>query len=176
MQSYMRHLQSVYTIKEPAHPEIYLGALYTGQPSQDWTISCKNYIKEAITRIECQYGTLREKKSPSILEITLSRMIQLYWTMSSTGSINMAQWHVTLGQLDICYAILSLSHFSCCPQEGHIQRLFWVWGYLKEFPNKSICIFAQDPVHEEPLEEFRADFEDQYTVNDFTLISNFLPW
>jgi len=31
--SYMRHLQSVYTIKEPVHPEIYLGALYTGQPS-----------------------------------------------------------------------------------------------------------------------------------------------
>ena len=50
--SYMRHLQSVYTIKEPAHLEIYLGALYTGQPSQDWTISCKIYFKEAITRIE----------------------------------------------------------------------------------------------------------------------------
>jgi len=40
--SCMRHLQSVYTIKEPMHPEIYLGALYTSQPSQDWSISCKN--------------------------------------------------------------------------------------------------------------------------------------
>jgi len=65
--SYIRHLQSVYTIKEPSHPEIYLGALYTGWPSQDWTISCKNYIKEAITRIECQYGTLREEKTPSFM-------------------------------------------------------------------------------------------------------------
>jgi len=50
--SYMRHLQSIYTIKELAHPDIYLGALYTSQPSQDWTISCKKYIKEAIPGIE----------------------------------------------------------------------------------------------------------------------------
>jgi hypothetical protein len=45
--SYMKHLQSIYTIKDPSHPEVYLGALYTGSPREDWTISCKNYIKEA---------------------------------------------------------------------------------------------------------------------------------
>ena len=64
--------------------------------------------------------------------------------------IRMAQWLVTLGQLDICYAISSLSHFSCCPCEGHIRRLFRVWGYLKKFPNKSIGMCTQDPMHEEP--------------------------
>ena len=47
--SYMKHLQSFDTIKEPPHPEIYLGALCTGQPNQDWMICCKNYIKEVIT-------------------------------------------------------------------------------------------------------------------------------
>jgi len=40
--------------------------------------------------------------------------------------------------------------------------LLHVWGYLKKFPNKSIGICVQDPVHEEPLEAFKADFEDQY--------------
>jgi hypothetical protein len=43
-----------------------------------------------------------------------------------------------------------------------MRRLFKVWGYLKKFPNKSIGICAEDPVYEEPLEEFKADFEDQY--------------
>jgi hypothetical protein len=43
-----------------------------------------------------------------------------------------------------------------------MKRLFRVWGYLKKFPNKSIGICAQDPVYEQPLEEFKADFEDQY--------------
>jgi hypothetical protein len=33
---------------------------------------------------------------------------------------------------------------------------------LKKFPNKSIGICAEDPVYEEPLKEFKADFEDQY--------------
>ena len=32
---HMAHLQSIYTIKQPANPEIYLGALYTGLPTGD---------------------------------------------------------------------------------------------------------------------------------------------
>ena len=49
--SYMAHLQSIYTIKQPANPEIYLGALYTGSPKGDWMIiSCKHYIKEGLSR------------------------------------------------------------------------------------------------------------------------------
>ena len=96
----MRHLQSVYTIKEPAHPEIYLGALYTGQPSQDWTISC-NYIKEAITRIEHQYGTLREDKLPSTIgdhpEQDDSTILDNEQHREYQSLIGMAQWLVTLG-------------------------------------------------------------------------------
>ena len=69
--SYMRHLQSIYTIKEPAHQEIYLVALYTGHPSQDWMISCKNYTKDTIARIEHQYGTLIEEKLLSIMGVKI---------------------------------------------------------------------------------------------------------
>jgi hypothetical protein len=36
--AYMKHLQSIYTIKQPKHPEVYLGALYTGSPGGDWTV------------------------------------------------------------------------------------------------------------------------------------------
>ena len=94
--SYMRQWQTVYTIKKPAHPEIYLGALYTGQPSQDWTISCKNYIKEAITRIEHQEKTPGitedhpEQDDSTILDNVQHREYQ--------SLIGMAQWLVTLGR------------------------------------------------------------------------------
>ena len=37
-----------------------------------------------------------------------------------------------------------------------------MWGFLKKFPNKAIGIVADAPVFEIPLEEFEADFEDQY--------------
>ena len=33
---------------------------------------------------------------------------------------------------------------------------------MKKFPNKSIGTCAQDPVYEQPLQEFKANFEDQY--------------
>jgi len=35
-------------------------------------------------------------------------------------------------------------------------------GGPEEVPNKSIGICAEDPIYEHPLEEFKADFEDQY--------------
>jgi hypothetical protein len=69
--SYMAHLQSIYTIKQPANPEIFLGALYTGSPNGDWTISCKHYIKEGLIRIERMVGTLREEKTPSVTMVTI---------------------------------------------------------------------------------------------------------
>jgi hypothetical protein len=43
-----------------------------------------------------------------------------------------------------------------------MKRLRWMWGFLKKFPNKAIGIVAEDPVMAEPLEKFKADFEDQY--------------
>lgn len=47
--SYMNELQKVYSIKDPKHtelyPELYLGAFCT---LMNWTITAKNYIKEAL--------------------------------------------------------------------------------------------------------------------------------
>jgi len=63
----MKHLQTIYLIKDPAYPEIYLGAKYTGSPTGDWTISCKLYIKEAIQQIERLLdGSLWTEKSPMV--------------------------------------------------------------------------------------------------------------
>jgi len=56
--SYMLTLQTIYTIKEPKEPELYLGALYTGSPDKNWTISYKSYIKEGLSCIEKMDGTL----------------------------------------------------------------------------------------------------------------------
>jgi hypothetical protein len=62
---YMKELQKVYVIKDPKSPELYLGALYTGDPSKNWTISAKTYIKEAIEQVERRVDTkIREEKLP----------------------------------------------------------------------------------------------------------------
>jgi uncharacterized protein (DUF2249 family) len=79
--------------------------------------------------------------------------------------IGMLQWTVSIGRLDICYAVSSMSRFCISPREGHLQRVFRIFGYLKKYPNKAIGIVDKDPViNRNELEEFHNsyDFEDQY--------------
>jgi len=70
---------------------------------------------------------------------------------------------VTLGRIDICYAVSSLSRFCAAPREGHYKRLLRLWGYLKKYPDKAVAIDARDPIFDpkEPV-EFEPDFGDQY--------------
>jgi len=60
----------------------------------------------------------------------------------------------------LCYLIFK--SFLLLPLCRSYQKIVQSLGILEKFPNKSIGICAQDPVYEEPLEEFKADFEDQY--------------
>ncbi|CAJ1938126.1 unnamed protein product [Cylindrotheca closterium] len=80
--------------------------------------------------------------------------------------VGMAQWAMTIGQMDIAYAVSSLTRFSSAPREGHLELAFYLFGYLKKFPNKQL------PVNSRPLElcptltvtkgTFKADFLEEY--------------
>ena len=77
--------------------------------------------------------------------------------------IGMAQWLVTPGRLNICYAISSLSRFCSSPREGHYKRVLRLWGYLQKYPDKSICFDARKPMYNiKEFEQLKPDFEDQY--------------
>jgi hypothetical protein len=165
---FMTQLQRIYKIKDPAHPEVYLGALYTGSPSTNWTISSQRYIKEAIIQLERSYGMkIQEERTPCKTndhpEEDQSPMLDNEKHRQYQSMIGMAQWLVTLGRLDICYAVSSLSRYCSAPREGHLARVYRLWGYIKKYPNKSISINASEPrYHPVKPEEFKADFEDQY--------------
>jgi hypothetical protein len=79
--------------------------------------------------------------------------------------IGMLYWTVSIGHLDICYAVSSMSRFCLSPREGHLRRVFRIFGYLKKYPNKAIGIVDIDPIiNRNELEEFHNsyDFKDQY--------------
>jgi hypothetical protein len=79
--------------------------------------------------------------------------------------IGMLQWIVSIGRIDICYAVSSMSRFCISPREGHLHRIFRVFGYLKKYPNKAIGIVDREPiVNKELLENMTTDygFEDYY--------------
>jgi hypothetical protein len=166
---YMEHLQSVYKIKNPEEkPSNYLGATYSGSPEEYWTINCKAYIKEALVAIERMHNeSLREEKTPVATsdhpEEDESPLLNNQLHRQYQSMIGMAQWLVTLGRIDVCYAVSSLRRFCAAPREGHYKRVLRLWGYLKKYPDKAVAIDARDPIFNptEPI-DFQPDFEDQY--------------
>jgi hypothetical protein len=54
--------------------------------------------------------------------------------------IRSANWAVTLGQFDIQYATQMMSRFSMAPQQGHLDAMKRVFGYLKKFQKGKIVV------------------------------------
>lgn len=104
---YMRELQKVYMIKGPKHPDLYLGALHTGNPKTNWTITAESYIIEAIEQIERRPGMkickeklpMKPGDHPEEDESTTldNEHHRLYPSM-----IGMLQWTVSIGRINIC--------------------------------------------------------------------------
>jgi hypothetical protein len=91
--------------------------------------------------------------------------------------IRMLQWTVSIGRLDIFYAVSSMSRFCVSPREGHLHRVFRIFGYLKKYPNKSIGIIDRDPIlTSDVLQEITTshDFDEQYAY-DFEEIDERYP-
>jgi hypothetical protein len=54
--------------------------------------------------------------------------------------IGMAQWAVTIGRLDIAFAVSSLSRFSAAPREHRLELACYLFGNLKKHPNRRIVV------------------------------------
>ena len=115
-----------------------------GSPDGHWTINFKKYIKEGISHLEHITGMLQKYKTPIAYkdepESYNSPFIdnedhRLYQTC-----IGMAQWLVTIGRIDIAFALTSYNRFTAAPHEGHLDGVLQIWGYLKKHPTRCISI------------------------------------
>eukprot|EP00957_Ditylum_brightwellii_P166725 12691406-Ditylum_brightwellii.AAC.1 len=50
--------------------------------------------------------------------------------------VGIHNWIVTLGRLDIAYAVSSLARFLIYPRKGHTERALYVFWYLNKKPNR----------------------------------------
>lgn len=142
---YMKRLQEIYVIKDPKVPDVYLGATYVGNPEDNWSITAKEYIRESIRQIETRLGiTLREEKTlvrtDDHPEQDESPPLDNEMHREYQSLMGMLQWAVFLCRIDICFAVSSLSRFCACPREGHFKRALRIWGYLKKYQDRSLCI------------------------------------
>ena len=76
--------------------------------------------------------------------------------------IGALQWCVTLGRFDIAAAVMTMSSFCVAPQEGHLECLKYIYGYLHNHPEGAICFCTGIP----PCKEMYTipDYEWMHTV------------
>jgi hypothetical protein len=75
-----------------------------------------------------------------ILEELVEEGINKYQTM-----IGCLQWAVSLGQVDIQTATMTMSRFRTAPCKGHLERLKRIYGYLKKFSSAAIRVRVDEP-------------------------------
>ena len=82
--------------------------------------------------------------------------------------VGSANWVITLGRFDICYAVSALSQYLCAPRKGHLEAMGKLFGYLKNTCNGRIVIDVGDaPIRKKafytgdaPWSEFYEDTEE----------------
>ncbi|CAJ1970455.1 unnamed protein product [Cylindrotheca closterium] len=176
-QRWVNAIAGAFQLKCFGKPDYYLGMDHNfDEETKCWFTGTKTYVEECIRRIQallppdhllCTHNTPapyngkashHEEDKSDFLDDAGKRQYQML--------VGMAQWAVTIGRMDIAYAVSSLSRFSSAPREGHLELAFYLFGYLKKFPNKQL------PVDSRPLElcptltatkgTFKADFLEEY--------------
>ena len=147
----MKALEDTYNIKGKGPPDYYLGNDYKQIKGNRWAIGCKRYLKEAIGRIESIFGPLPKRNVPlpgndhpeeddtEILSDDKHRKYQML--------IGMLNWVVAVGRFDVAHATASMSRFSSCPRQGHLDRVLQIFSYLKRRINRRFITDSRDPLY-----------------------------
>ena len=134
-------------------------------------MGCNIYILEAIRRIEEVFGKLDKKSVPMVAkdhpELDSTTVLNDDDHKKYQMLIGMLNWIVTLGRIDICYAVSSLARFVACPRKGHMERALQVFGYLKKKPNRRIIIDSKSPRIKENGAEINASVDLATAMKEF---------
>ena len=133
----MKEIETVFKVKDDSKgpPDYYLGNDYKRDSQGRWCIGCQKYLKEALVRVESimgikllkrnrpiEVGDLPEEDDSKVLNDIDHKKFQML--------IGMLNWLVNIGRLDIAFATSSLSRFTACPRQGHLDRANQVFEYL----------------------------------------------
>jgi hypothetical protein len=90
--------------------------------------------------------------------------------------IGMLVWVGTIGKLEVAHATSSLSRFTACPGQGHLERLLRVFGYLKKRPNRMIVVDSREPIYKGGQDALSMDYTeelgDQYPEAHKEIVTN----
>jgi hypothetical protein len=99
-------------------------------------------------------GSTKKYSSPSGTgnhpEMDTSRFLNDQGHRKYQMLIRMLVWVIIIGRIGVTQVTSSLSRFTACPRDGHINRLLRVLGYFKKRPSMSwIVDDSWDPIYRE---------------------------
>jgi hypothetical protein len=175
----IEEIKSDYILKGIGEPEYYLGGNI--EPlDETWgggaatALSARTYITNVIEKFEQMLApskgvpfALRNHSTPMAdsyhPETDDSPLLNAKEASQYRAMIGSANWIITLGRVDICYAIQAMSRFNMAPRIGHLEAMKRVFGYLKKYPKGRIVVDTSFPDHS------------AYKANDFDNWSEFYP-
>lgn len=171
-QHWMDKIQMKFKLKSVGPPSYYLGNNYHWSESHGaWTTSCTTYITECIRKIEAdEYfrGELIKHNTPIPdkvhHEMDESELLDDMGIKKFQMLIGMAQWALTIGRMDISYAVSSLSRFNTNPRYNHLVLALHLFGFLKKFPGRRLVIDSSPLMASEEYQKdtFHPDFLEEY--------------
>jgi hypothetical protein len=153
-QANLAEITKFYDVKSPGEPMFHLGIDYikvTKGKVDFLELGTKTYIKEALLKaVETIGHALETSKTPFDEdykpELDLSQFCSADYHTKFQKLVGICQWLVTLGRIDIYFAIMRLSQFSAAPRKGHYFAMVRVFKYLNHNPDVRIRIDPRDHV------------------------------
>ena len=131
----MNQIKSEFTVKSEGPPEYYLGNDFKKDRKGRWCMSCKTYIKEGIRRIKNIFDTLIKHDIPMVTrdhpKLDESKHLDDDEHTKYQMLIGMLKWIVTIGRIDIAFAVSSLSE-----ARSHGQSIICFWLSKEIFQQK----------------------------------------
>jgi len=182
----MKALEDFYRLKDGfTEPTRYLGAeVKKWHFPQDvtkhyWALSSAQYVKEAIKNIEAHLKTKDRKLFPAyqpmhtdyVPELDVTPFLDNEETNFYQSQVSILQWMVELGRLDLYVYVALLSSYLCQPQQGHLEAIYYMYGYLKAHDHSTMVFDSQYinwcdedfPVHD--WTDFYQDVEEDIPRN-----------
>ena len=174
----LKEIQETFKLKgdKMDPPDMYLGArlelmevgVKTGILA--WCTSAEDFVKTAVEDIERELkekGMNLPKKCGTPLPKDYAPDQDTSPELKKDGHtryqelIGILRWACELGRVDIQQEVSMMSSYLACPREGHLQRLYYMFGYLRQFPKRKICMDPRYP--DIPEESFtKHDWYDFY--------------
>ena len=163
----MDALSKVYKLKDGSvkAPDVYLGAEVkqfkipeSDEPGKiRWAMSSSKYVARAIRDVETELenvGLGLPKRTTTPLsqgyrpELDQTAELDAQRLNYYQGLVGVLRWICELGRVDILMPVSLMSRYLVSAREGHLQQLFHVFAYLKQYDRSTMVFDDTEPCYD----------------------------